>query len=63
MGRQREIIYEKRNKILDQESIHDEVINIISTTIEGIVNNEMLKEELSEEEKRKILLTILIGII
>ncbi len=53
MGRQREIIYEKRNKILDQESIHDEVINIISTTIEGIVNNEMLKEELSEEEKKK----------
>ena len=31
------------------------IINIISTTIQGIVNNEMLKEELSEEKKKNII--------
>ena len=39
MNNQREIIYEKRNKILDSESIHDDVLNSFRDYISDIVNS------------------------
>lgn len=37
MGRHREIMYAKRNEILDKEDIHETVINTIKEHIEGLV--------------------------
>ena len=39
MNNQREIIYEKRNKILDSESVHDDVLNSFRDYISDIVNS------------------------
>ena len=39
MGKHREIIYAKRNEILDSEDIHSVVINIIRDNIETLVRN------------------------
>ncbi len=39
MNNQREIIYEKRNKILDSESIHEDVLNSFRDYISDIVNS------------------------
>ena len=37
MGRHREIMYAKRNEILDKEDIHETVINTIKEHIEGLI--------------------------
>ena len=39
MNNQREIIYEKRNKILDSESVHEDVLNSFRDYISDIVNS------------------------
>jgi len=41
VNEQREIIYEKRNEILDSESIHDTVINVFNSFIENFVRSHM----------------------
>ena len=37
MGKHREIMYARRNEILDNENIHDVVLNIIKSHIEGFI--------------------------
>ena len=44
MNNQREIIYEKRNKILDNESIHDMIISTFRHHIEDLVNSHLAPE-------------------
>ncbi len=44
MNNQREIIYEKRNKILDSESIHEMVLNTFRHHIEDLVNSHIPPE-------------------
>ncbi|MFA5602377.1 MAG: preprotein translocase subunit SecA [Bacilli bacterium] len=39
LGQQREIIYEKRNKILDNESIHETVIEILKNYVNNIIKD------------------------
>ena len=41
VNEQREIIYEKRNEILDSESIHDAIINVFNDFIEHFVNSHL----------------------
>jgi len=59
MNRQREIIYQKRNDILDLESIHEEVLkaiyNHIADTVESFVDE---NKKLSLDAKKEILATI-----
>ena len=44
MNNQREIIYEKRNSILDNESIHEMVINTFRHHVEDLVNSHLAPE-------------------
>ena len=44
MNNQREIIYEKRNKILEQESIHEMIIQIFRNHIEDLVKSHLAPE-------------------
>jgi preprotein translocase subunit SecA len=41
MNNQREIIYEKRNAILDSESIHESTLQLLSDYITNIINNHL----------------------
>ena len=44
MNNQREIIYDKRNRILDNESIHDMIISTFRHHIEDLVNSHLAPE-------------------
>ena len=44
MGKQREIIYERRNEILDKESIHESIINLIKDHIYELVNGHLVNQ-------------------
>jgi len=55
MNNQREIIYEKRNKILEQESIHEMVLTTFRHHIEDLVKSHLAPEGiLSEEDYKEI---------
>ncbi|MCR5788091.1 MAG: preprotein translocase subunit SecA [Bacilli bacterium] len=55
MNEQREIIYARRNEILDQESIHDRIIESFKNTIDVLVNNHIEPEGyLTEDDKSEI---------
>ncbi len=56
MNRQREIIYEKRNRILDQVSIHDYILECIKGYIIRLVKSHLIEEEvLSPNDKVEII--------
>ena len=42
MNSQRELIYEKRNKILDSESIHDDILNAFRHHIEDLIKSHLV---------------------
>jgi len=44
MNRQREIIYEKRNNILNQDSIHDDILSAIKGYVQQIVRSHLGEE-------------------
>ena len=44
MGKQREIIYERRNEILDKESIHESIINLIKNHIYELVSGHLVNQ-------------------
>lgn len=50
MNNQREIIYEKRNKILDSESIHDEVLGNFKDYITELVNSHTIEAPTLKEK-------------
>ena len=55
MNNQREIIYEKRNKILDNTSIHEMVLTTYRHHIEDLVNSHIPPENyLTEDDIREI---------
>ena len=55
MNEQREIIYARRNEILDQESIHDRVIESFKNTIDVLVKNHIEPEGyLTDDDKSEI---------
>jgi preprotein translocase subunit SecA len=56
MNRQREIIYEKRNNILDQASIHDYILECIKGHIERLVNSHLIENStLNANDKIEII--------
>ena len=55
MNSQREIIYEKRNKILDSESIHEDTLNVFRHHIEDLVNSHLVIDgEINEDDIKEI---------
>ncbi|MBR2713007.1 MAG: preprotein translocase subunit SecA [Bacilli bacterium] len=55
MGKQREIMYERRNEILDKESIHDSIINLIKEHIDQVVSGHTVyQKELTEIDCNEI---------
>ena len=51
MGKQREIMYARRNEILDKESIHESIIKLIKEHIEEIVTGHTIyQKELTEQD-------------
>ena len=56
MNNQREIIYSKRNEILDNDSIHETVLNNFRNYISDIVNGRLIESsKLKEEDYNEIL--------
>ena len=56
MNNQREIIYAKRNEILDNDSIHETVLNNFRNYINDIVNGRLIEtSKLKEEDYNEIL--------
>ena len=55
MGKQREIMYERRNEILDSDSIHESIINLIKDHIYNLVMSHLVDQpELLEFECSEI---------
>ena len=55
MNNQREIIYARRNKILDSESIHEETLNTFRHHVEDLVNSHYyIDNELNEDDYKEI---------
>ena len=56
MNRQREIIYEKRNSILDEDSIHDYILKSIMDYIERLIFSHLIEEKvLTLNDKSEII--------
>jgi preprotein translocase subunit SecA len=59
INQQREIIYARRNDILDNESIHEETLNTFKNTIADLVEDHLVGEKhLSEKDIDEILETV-----
>ena len=55
LNEQREIIYNRRNEILEQESIHENILEVFNNTIINLVESHYSKEdELTEEDKKEL---------
>ncbi len=56
INEQRAIIYEKRNQILDNESVHDIILEMFKNYAEDVVYNHMIEtENLSRNDKSEII--------
>jgi len=56
MNQQREIVYAKRNDIIDSDSIHDDVLNTFKNHISDLVNSHIMPEGyLTEHDYNEIL--------
>ena len=55
INEQREIIYEKRNEILESESIHESVIDTLKNYSADLVENHMKDGFLSDKDKQEII--------
>lgn len=56
MNNQREIIYAKRNEILDSESIHEQTLNLLHDHVEDIVNDHLIETtKLEDRDYEEIL--------
>ena len=53
MNNQREIIYKKRNEILDDDSIHEMVLSTFRHHIEDLVNSHLVPDGVLREEDKK----------
>ncbi len=61
VNEQREIIYEKRNEILDSESIHDVILGVFKSFIEGLVLNHLDSSEKLDGKNRNEILELVNG--
>ena len=49
MAKQREIMYERRNEILDKDSIHDSIIRLIKNHVENVITSHLINQPTLEE--------------
>ena len=55
MGKQREIMYARRNEILDKESIHDSILKLIKEHVDEVVTNHTIyQKDLTEQDCNEI---------
>ena len=54
INEQREVIYEKRNEILDSESIHETILESFHNFVEDVFYEHMEDGDLSQEDKEEI---------
>ncbi len=55
LNEQREIIYNRRNEILESESIHENVLEVFKNTITNLIESHYSKDgSLSEDDKKEI---------
>jgi preprotein translocase subunit SecA len=55
MGKQREIMYARRNEILDKDSIHDSIIRLIKEHVDEVVTNHTIyQKDLTEQDCNEI---------
>ena len=55
MGKQREIMYARRNEILEKESIHDSIIRLIKEHVDEVVTNHTIyQKDLTEQDCNEI---------
>ena len=55
LNEQREIIYNRRNEILESESIHENVLEVFKNTITNLVENHYSKDvKMLEEDKKEL---------
>ncbi len=54
MNNQREIMYGKRNEILDSDTIHEMVLNTIYNHVMDLVKSHTIDEDLSEQDLKEI---------
>ena len=50
MNEQREIIYKERQKVLAEQDLHEQIVNMIKTVVEHGVNTNISEEEEAEEK-------------
>ncbi len=55
LNEQREIIYNRRNEILDQDSIHESILGIFKSTITNLVESHYSKEgKIDDDDKKEL---------
>ena len=55
MGKQREIMYARRNEILDKDSIHDSILRLIKEHVDEVVTNHTIyQKDLTEQDCSEI---------
>ena len=55
LNQQREIIYDRRNMILDEESIHDRVLEVFKNTLTNLIESHYTSnDKLTDEDKEEI---------
>lgn len=55
MNNQREIMYERRNEILDSGSIHQAIINTINNHIKDLIMSHVIEDTLTTDDKNEII--------
>ena len=56
MNNQREIIYSKRNEILDNNSIHEQTLKLLENHVTELVNNHLIESnKLNDNDYEEIL--------
>ncbi len=53
LNEQREIIYNRRNEILDEESIHESILGVFKNTITNLIESHYSKDGIIKEEDKK----------
>ena len=54
INKQRKVIYEQRNKVLDSDDIEDDIINMISYLVNDLLSNFNEDEEITKEDIKEI---------
>ena len=54
LNEQREIIYSRRNEILEEESIHESILDVFRNTINNLIESHSQEGKMSEDDKKEL---------